>query len=330
MKTKLPILSVVSIVLGLLAVLTVTGSSQNNVNHSKKTTWGHSSDSDATLLMSAVVAAMERHGSISAKIRQRVDLFGHRLVGKGTYFQSGHGLGKLLRWELTLQTSATNQAILQQVCDGRYVWVFENFSGKPTLSRIDIRDVRIALEQHDAPVAIGSEVFIGGIPKLLAALRDNFDFTSVKETQLNHEPVWQLEGSWKRSKLAKLLPKQKNAILAGKPVDLRKLPPHLPDRVVLYVSRDQQLLPYKIEYRRATGKDQATDADPSQQEIRPVVIMEMYEVKLNEKLDPHQFDYKPESLEITDRTEAYLKSLGLKRDQEKLGKAKRKKSSTSR
>jgi hypothetical protein len=93
---------------------------------------------------------------------------------------------------------------------------------------------------------------LGGLPRLLSTLDGHFAFGRAKPLVIGKLPVWSLEGQWKPKVLATLLPDQREAILAGQPAQLDKLPPHLPHGVTLILGRDEvvPLFPYSISYYR--------------------------------------------------------------------------------
>ena len=57
-----------------------------------------SSSGDA--LLRHVIAAVDSQTSISAKVRHRIDLLGHPLIGSGVYLQQGRGPTRALRYDL--------------------------------------------------------------------------------------------------------------------------------------------------------------------------------------------------------------------------------------
>ncbi len=54
----------------------------------------------ADLLVDRATAALAKDASIAARIRYQVEMFGHHLVGKGSYLQQGLGLERKMRLEL--------------------------------------------------------------------------------------------------------------------------------------------------------------------------------------------------------------------------------------
>ena len=262
------------------------------------------------VLLEQAVLALESRRSVSAKIRQSIDLFGKRLFGSGTYAEQQSNRQMRLRMEMRVQLGERPSS-LTQVCDGRYFWTYRDLGAGGSVSRVDLARVNRVLEesgQIPQPGRIDQWPGLGGLPKLLRGLNKAFDFDSVEETQLGGQlPVWRLRGRWKPDNLAKVLPEQEDAIRSGKPVDLGKLPGYLPDHVVLFLGTED-LFPYRIEYRRreANGKN-----GKNRPEDRPIVTMDLFEVNLNVPIHPTRFIYSPGDREFSDQTDRFLERLGL-------------------
>jgi hypothetical protein len=266
---------------------------------------------------------LESRGSISAGIRYQVRLFDKELVGRGNYWELRQPGVPLMRMELRIQIDDQVSSLLQ-VCDGRYLWTYRNLPETATVTQIDAVRATRALEQlatvpNRNPAAMLPG--LGGLSKLLRALDANFHFTSVTSGWLDQQdfhftatreqagqrPVWRLEGGWQTSQLIRLLPKQQEAISRGKPVDLSRLPQHIPDQVVVCLGQEDWF-PRSIEYRRAVEKaEDAAAADTS----RAIVTMQLFDVYFNVPIEAQQFVYKPGSVQASDQTEAFLQSLGL-------------------
>jgi hypothetical protein len=120
--------------------------------------------------------------------------------------------------------------------------------------------------------------------------------------------VHALRGQWKAEHLARWLPDQRARIEEGKPALLDKLPPALPDHVVLLLGRDD-LFPYRIEYRRtATEATEAGETDPI------LVAIDLYDVRFDQPLDERLFEFEPGPMPWTDETDRYLREhMGPKR-----------------
>ncbi len=157
-------------------------------------------------LLSQAVKQLGKHRTIVAKIRHRVDLFGHELVGSGTYRQLDVGQDRLLRLELKIPLD-NQMTSIQQVCDSRYLWTQQTMPDKlrgerTTISRIDLNEVRRAA--FDDSFGIPSDGLLigqGGLPQLLIELERHFAFHHVRPGTLHQVPVWIMWGEWKPSVL---------------------------------------------------------------------------------------------------------------------------------
>ena len=155
---------------------------------------------------------------------------------------------------------------------------------------------------------------IGGLSKLLAGLRQSFQFDRLGETRLGERRVWAIDGQWRPAQLAAAVPDQRSTIEAGRTIELKKLPAHLPEHVVLYVGQED-LIPYRIEYLRRSDKSDATGQGGILPGYRAIVTTEVFDVRTNVPIDSRQFTYQPsgltqaKGLKVIDTTDAYLKAL---------------------
>ena len=260
-----------------------------------------------------------RYESIHAKIRLRIRLFDQNLVGKGEYFQLGPNEDKLLRLDLQIPI-ADKVTRLQQVCDGRFLWQHQDmvpveYPGQPAteLSRVDLYHVREAVNARatDATEKIAAGDLIRcGLAHLLRELAANFDFYKTGVTTLSDIPMWVVHGRWKQENLLAVMPEHKDVLLAGKPLSL-DLPSHLADEVVVTLGRHDSI-PYRVEFVRHAEhvRFAATDQSPGRG-TTTMVLMELFEVAIGDLIDPRQFQYKPNDLEVDDRTDEYLQRLRL-------------------
>ncbi len=261
-------------------------------------------------VLEAAVRALESRGSISARLRQKVDLFDKQLVGSGSYWELRQGGIPRMRLELQIQLDDQVSSLLQ-VCDGKTFWNYCKLRDQGTLTRLDaVRATRALAQAAAGPNRNFTSLLpgLGGMSKLLRGLDANFRFVTVQEDGLGALRVWKLKGGWQTAQLINLLPKQKDAIQHGKPADLSRLPPYLPDRVVLWLGT-ADLFPRRIEYRRGTAKP----GDPSDAgEDRALVTMDLDGLTFNAPIDPARFYYNPGNVEAVDQTKRFLLSLGVK------------------
>jgi hypothetical protein len=255
---------------------------------------------------------------IEASTRQKVNILGQQLVGSGTYLQLANGPRLMLRLEMKLRNAGEEMTArstsVQQISDGDTFWVRRSQGEETTLTRVNLRHLRNAASQigpSDVPPPPTLWMALGGLPKLLAALDTHFVFDVPTATVVGIEklPVWRLEGRWKPAVLANLLPEQQQAILAGAPVDLSKLPPHLPHGVTLILGRDQviPLFPYGISYYRNVTADGTSNAPTDRQAM---VTWELFDVHFRPDLDTSLFDYRPnDNQQVDERTDEYITRL---------------------
>ncbi|MGA2033308.1 MAG: hypothetical protein ABSG68_13705 [Thermoguttaceae bacterium] len=265
-------------------------------------------------LLPAAIRALEGRASFSARLSAQIELFQQRLEGTGSYLEQHEGPIPLICMEL--QVGIGGQVThLRQMCDGHFLWVHHKLldDNTATLTQIDVRELVERIQQADPgrrPQAMALLAGLGGLSKLLRNVDDSFEFTTVQSGKLEQLPVWKLEGGWKRWRLLALLPKQKEAIEQGRPVNLSRLPEHVPDRIVLMIGQED-LFPRSIEYRRTlTEKERKGDGA----EFRVLVAMQLRDVAFNVPIDRAKFAYNPGQPPTTNLTDAYLQALGLKRD----------------
>jgi hypothetical protein len=255
-------------------------------------------------MLATAIRTLESRETISAKVSHEVNLFGQHLVGSGVYYEQRPGRDNLLRLELRLQLGDRPSSLVT-VCDGRYLWEHRNLPSRAELSRIDVIRALRALERAEEPLAVDRSMAmpgLGGLPRLLRGLESHFDFTTADRGKWEGQNTvfWRLEGTWKPTHLARLMPNQAEAIGRGQ-CDLSHLPKYLPDSVAVFLGEADQF-PYRIEYRRAS----ADEGQPA----RPLVSMKFYDVGINERIDRALFIYNPPSdTEFSDETENFIKLL---------------------
>ncbi len=263
-------------------------------------------EANGDAMVGRVLATVDGQRSIAAKLRHKIDLLGTPQFGTGLYLQQGRGPQRLIRFELKLQGDGRTPSV-EEVSNGSYLWIYEQLGDDRSLARVDLGRLARGRPRTPGSTAPNFSLSLGGLPRLLLALQTSFHFAPPVESRLDDLRVWTLDGQWNAARLSTLLPEQKAAIDAGQGVDLSKLAPQLPDRVVLRVGYDD-LFPYRIEFWRANAKTKdAQSADRG----KLLVVMELYEVQIGGALDPRQFVHSAADLQPVDRTQAYLDRYGL-------------------
>ncbi len=103
------------------------------------------------------------------------------------------------------------------------------------------------------------QLAFGGLPKLLDGLQRSFRFNRVEAGRLDTLPVWIAAGSWSPEGIAFVSKELADQAAHEQPLNLKLLPPQLPEQVWLYTGQDD-LFPYRIEYRRRAGQGRAGEA----------------------------------------------------------------------
>lgn len=270
---------------------------------------GDSSPERAAVLVRSAVVAIEQHDSITASVRVQLDAFGRRIRGAGRYCQApwpDHQLA--LEIELPLEETT---AKLSQVCDGRHLWIHDRLPGEETLHCVDVQQVSAALDRGAAPKPGAPSVRLlglGGLPRLLRGLDHSFHFTSARRRDLNAASVWLLQGELRQERLIELLPGQKANIEAGGPADLTQLPPQLPDQVLLVLGQED-LFPYRVEWRRSAATVRKEWYHWGQDQGRIMLTIDFKDVQLGAPIDPERFAFDPSGLVPIDATAEYLQWL---------------------
>jgi hypothetical protein len=231
---------------------------------------------------------------------------GQPLIGSGRYAQFKSSAGLLLRLELAIQAGEQATSV-KQVSDGRDLYEHWRIAGKEQVNHVDLRRVAAAISRSSSAGLTSStsaSLATGGLPKLLQQLNENFDFTKaeVGTDKIGDVPVFFATGVWRAEKLAVAAPQ---AVKDGA-IHFEKLPVHLPHQVEVLIGQ-QDYFPYRVDYQRWQPQD-------GKHVLKPAVTTEFFEVAIDDPLDPSQFQFQQPKINMTDRTNAFLQSMGLKPD----------------
>lgn len=244
--------------------------------------------------------------SVSAKVRHTTSVYDQQLVGSGNYLQLRHPDGLKVRLDLFIRTEDYVTSY-QHVCNGRFLYTLENLGETARLGKVDLNRVRDVLKQRrDTAPAFPTLDMIasGGIPRILDALAQHFQFSEPQSVTFEQVPMWALAGQWNAESLKALLPNLPKVVSPQGRVVADELPPQFPDRVFVLLGKDD-LFPYRIEYRRAN--DRSSDAaETAQPQNRAMLAMDFYQVQFGEDIDPLRFAFNPGQVKPEDRTEQML------------------------
>ncbi len=270
---------------------------------------------DGESLLAAARSRLLAHQSVSAQVRQRVQLFDRQLFGSGIYEQlaavarpgalpdlgaeQGRASRPLFRFELDFQLEDRRRGFIQS-SNGTTLWLYNNRGDEAQLQKVDLDRLTVALGEH------GQDVPLGGLPRLLADLDENFEFRtlgeskikniSIDETRIADIDVWVVQGVWRKGRARRLSKNQDEGNSSASP-GIASFEPQVPHDVLLFIDREQ-LFPYRIRYRRL----ELAKGDESSQP-RTLVEMELFKVRFDEPVNRSLFD-KPVNMQATDHTEA--------------------------
>jgi len=267
------------------------------------------SQEDGQLLLQQAILNLETQTSVAGKIHYYFELSNKEsIAGRGIYSAQMSPSGQLFRWEVHLPFE--NQPFRWwELFDGQTLWTYRanpTQDPKEQLSRVDVLQVAQYLKKQGNLPKIGETSNwpgLGGLSRQLRSLYANFQFAllelnSLRATdgqQTRPFPVWKLQGTWKPTRLAALLPDQADRIQQGLPVQWEKVPPHIPDQVVVFLGQED-LFPYEIQYRRKpTGRWTAwlSQIVWLQGAERYLAKLEFVELSLNVPLETESFQYHP-------------------------------------
>jgi hypothetical protein len=307
MKSTLPCLSLV-----LALVTSETGAEATEVTAGDR-------------LLVQAISQLERHSSVTARLRHQVAIGGDQLYGVGSYWQQGSGENLRVRLELQI---AGQESSLLQVSNSRFLWVDRRLPTGRTVTRVDLRQIRadpVLAAANLTPIEPGEASWspiqpeltaeCGGMASLLASLGENFSFlppqamrlaiTPPLASEATNIPVFAVVGHWKPAKLAAIHP------AAGPTLeDAQELPDRLPQEVLLLVGQ-ADLFPYRIEYRKLETRPAARDGSsiPYQLSAAPLVVLEISDVSFDVQIQGGQFDYSPRDVDWKDHTANLLERL---------------------
>jgi hypothetical protein len=198
---------------------------------------------------------------------------------------------------------------LQQVCDGKTLWIYEYSNAGKNLGRVDVQQAAVAFQVSPAAAGAPTRILaVGGLPQLLRNLESAFQFKGVERRMLGDLPAWVLRGSWEKEQLARMLPDQKEEIDGGKQPECAGLAPQLPDQVVVWLGRDD-LFPYRIEFRRTVPAEFMQKRNGLIDNRESSMIFEFFEVQFDAVIDPREFTYDPGALPAEDRTAGFIERM---------------------
>jgi hypothetical protein len=274
---------------------------------------GPDAAAQAERIVAACILGLAKETSISARMRQRVRIGDHSMVGAGLYLQTGLGEEQRFRFESSLAVDSRNQASTSgtfftvetlEICDGGSFWTYHRWGEKPAeVQRVDIARVRQRVEKitrDPGPDAPAITQHIGGVPRVLAWLREWFLFEKAVPAEIDGMPIWLVEGYWNPIQVARMFPDIADEIDAENRLPPEALPDGVPWSVRISIGK-RDLFPFRIEYFAVCGERPVDNP-----QVETIGVFELFDVRLGEPVDQSVFIYSPASSAIVDTTDLHL------------------------
>ncbi len=270
------------------------------------------------------LVTMEQRPSVSCEIVQTGWVKDRAIEIHGNYHQAGSGSNRQFRMEMQGRLANVPTRLLR-VSDGRFLWTDlqwqkltktesnEN-AWNHQITKVDLRKLRRANKNSGSTPAPGQAsaqlaspgdwARFGGLPMLLTALNEGFDFNAGRRMQLRGEPVVALAGKWNPVRLAELTSADVTQIGKNEP------PAHAPHHVVIAIS-ETTLFPMLIEYRANDDPLSSASLEEVQRLVPskcPLLRINFMNMQFNQPMRSDQFAYRvPPGTDTTDKTDHELR-----------------------
>ncbi len=257
---------------------------------------------EGNLFLSQVSVAVDRHATITARLRHQSRLGEQTLVGSGRYWQQATDGRPLTRWEMQTQV-AEKTASFVQIFDGTYLWTERRLPSGRRLHRLDASRLQAELRMAGWGGAFDQAAQgRGGLTQLLSDLIRQFDFDLPRPVQFDGQPVEALIGRWRSEQLQQLWPE-------GTPFgdgSFARWPEQIPHNVLVLI--DKNFFPRVVEYRRTADAYLAETVAGLRPTRDPLLRYEVFDVRLATVLDPGKFKLETDG-DFKDETNLILKRL---------------------
>lgn len=242
--------------------------------------------------------------AFQARLNQYIDLFGQRFVAQGTYVQQASPRGLRIRWDWQ-STIGDRIAHVQQISDGRFLWVASDLVDAPVLERVDLDRLRgprgtSAYAATHAPLSAERDVAALGVPRLLENILHFYRLAPLRSAQLEGRPVWVVEGQWKAA--------EDGTAAEGRRRDRDGKASHLPNYLRIIIHQEDRIL-RRIEYLHVQTDRRSRSADPSQPTYRTLAVIDFVESSFPQHLEEGLFDFPTGGDEVVDRSHPLMRYL---------------------
>ena len=248
-----------------------------------------------------------KHQSVQAVLTQRASLGEFRFTASGKY-AAGEGFRTRIEYNVELAEMAGQ---FLEVCDGQILHTRRQVGPKdasatnsiPPQIELARRDIQVILKETQEyleleelqanKAMLAAEIGIGGLPAILASLERMYLFEAMKTDQENGQDVVIVQGLWNEAR-------QEEIVQVLGPM-VQQVGRFFPDRVRITFLSDSSF-PIRFQYLKL--------ADAENKIYRPMLTLELSDVRINEPLSPQLFNYvRPVGLEERDETAIFIESI---------------------
>jgi hypothetical protein len=276
---------------------------------SKATRQGEQSQPQAVHLLRQVLRMLVYGPAFDAKVRETVWTTGRKVVGVGTYEQSGGGSGRF-NLQLTMH-DGDGKHRMQQISDGRLAWTRTEISGNVSLRRVDVGRLDEWVSGAAQQTSISPRLKVGAWAEMLSTIEPNY-VLGVVGLRLKDEPVWVITGELRQDRRQEILHDSGRA----------DWPALYPTRVRVAVRTEPdpqtgfgELLPVRIEFRSdpvTTSTDAASVARYAGGRL--ITLIELYSIRPISSPPAERFRFENQEAEVnfTNETDRYIQMYGVR------------------
>ncbi|WZO96017.1 hypothetical protein EP7_002990 [Isosphaeraceae bacterium EP7] len=255
---------------------------------------------EAEALIDAAILKIVGLKSVSADIRQSVQMLGQKFMLNGKYLKD---VDNRLYMKLSVSGLGNSTGTLLQVCDGKTLWDFRQVLESQSYSKLDIIPIFQKLNTPGVDPKLRDQIIgslgFTGPDTLLSGLRKVVRFDQKEEATLDGKPVYIFRGTW--------ISRDGLTTANGQPLPPSiPLPAYIPSIVTVWVGKEDGW-PYQLELIGQVPSVLASPADNSPRDqngrvigkqakplkVTPSKIELVYSnVKFNPELPPDNFAFQ--------------------------------------
>ena len=266
-------------------------------------------------LIDAAIVKVEAIKSVSADLRQELEMLGLQFQLRGTYLKD---TGNRFAMKISVVGLAATNGTMLQVSDGVTLWDYQQILESQSCRKLGIGPVLAKVNAAGFEPELRDQIInqfgLAGPVALLKGLRRTAVFDQKEADTIEGRPVWVLRGLWK-DRTGLVSPDRQPLSQTG------PLPPYIPKLVAVWIGQDDGW-PYEVDM---TGQAPTILADTRQRDAfdqpiglpsppAPVQITRIKlfytNVKLNPTINSKDFNFQvPPQVDVQDDTETFVTAL---------------------